>query len=147
MGLWSEPVWPLCFVPLRVNGAAWSRLCPLLPGITGQLRFFFSPGLSAACPFCVPERPGICPTLQRPGLCVEKCSRDAQCPGGQKCCRTGCVRPGVCPALPAGTVGACDERCRSDSDCPGAQKCCSNGCGLACMAPRAPGGARADVQT
>uniref|UniRef100_A0A8C4W0A0 Uncharacterized protein n=1 Tax=Gopherus evgoodei TaxID=1825980 RepID=A0A8C4W0A0_9SAUR len=44
------------------------------------------------------------------------------------------VRPGVCPALPAGTVGACDERCRSDSDCPGAQKCCSNGCGLACMA-------------
>uniref|UniRef100_A0A674ISL7 WAP four-disulfide core domain 8 n=1 Tax=Terrapene triunguis TaxID=2587831 RepID=A0A674ISL7_9SAUR len=92
------------------------------------------------------EKPGECPAVAQgqAGACDEKCSRDDDCPGSQKCCGNGCgsectsvtpeVRPGVCPVLPGGAVGACDERCRSDSDCPGAQKCCSNGCGLACMA-------------
>ncbi|XP_043352018.1 papilin-like [Dermochelys coriacea] len=92
------------------------------------------------------EKPGECPAVEQgpAGACEERCRRDDDCPGSQKCCGNGCgsecssvtpeVRPGVCPALPRGAVGACDERCRSDSDCPGAQKCCSNGCGLACMA-------------
>uniref|UniRef100_A0A8C0GMS2 WAP domain-containing protein n=1 Tax=Chelonoidis abingdonii TaxID=106734 RepID=A0A8C0GMS2_CHEAB len=75
---------------------------PPAPSQTGRLCLLVTrQGLSATCPFCVPERAGICPTLQRPGLCVEKCSRDAQCPRGQKCCSTGCGRICMGPRAPS----------------------------------------------
>ena len=44
-------------------------------------------------------------------------------------------KPGVCPAVQPGSVGACAELCSKDSDCEGYTKCCSNGCGRSCIAP------------
>ncbi|KAL8179790.1 UNVERIFIED_CONTAM: hypothetical protein K2H54_072885 [Gekko kuhli] len=86
------------------------------------------------------ERPGRCPTPQKPGHCDRKCKEDAHCPAGEKCCSNGCgrecmkvmrVHPGKCPK-PTG-FGLCAEMCAKDSDCRADEKCCSNGCGHNCM--------------
>uniref|UniRef100_A0A8C3IVP4 WAP domain-containing protein n=1 Tax=Chrysemys picta bellii TaxID=8478 RepID=A0A8C3IVP4_CHRPI len=88
-----------------------------------------------------PEKAGVCPAVQleQPeGLCLDACVDDADCPGDEKCCATGCgskLRPGVCPAVAQRFLVSCRRMCRSDSDCPAARKCCSNGCGQLCMAP------------
>nr|XP_022290703.1 uncharacterized protein LOC111102306 [Crassostrea virginica] len=37
-------------------------------------------------------RPGTCPAVVVPGTCVENCMGDSTCPGGEKCCSTGCGR-------------------------------------------------------
>jgi len=45
------------------------------------------------------------------------------------------AKPGQCPRLAPGTVGACAEWCSRDADCSGDLKCCSNGCGHDCRTP------------
>ena len=48
-------------------------------------------------------------------------------------------RPGMCPAVPEGTVGTCVDQCQTDADCSETEyKCCSNGCGHVCV-PSIPG--------
>ncbi|XP_078312891.1 uncharacterized protein LOC111102138 [Crassostrea virginica] len=37
-------------------------------------------------------RPGTCPAVVVTGTCVENCMGDSTCPGGEKCCSTGCGR-------------------------------------------------------
>ena len=45
------------------------------------------------------EKPGVCPKPTGPGICVELCSGDDDCPGKEKCCSNGCghvcMRPGT----------------------------------------------------
>ena len=49
---------------------------------------------------------------------------------------TAAPRPGMCPAVPDGTVGTCVDQCQTDADCSETgHKCCSNGCGHACVPP------------
>jgi hypothetical protein len=36
------------------------------------------------------SKPGLCPTITKPGLCKYKCYHDYSCPGKQKCCSNGC---------------------------------------------------------
>ncbi|CAM5152287.1 unnamed protein product [Eretmochelys imbricata] len=93
-------------------------------------------------PAAAQVRPGACPNIRGPGICVERCRGDDSCPPGRKCCSNGCGhvcmtpitrlrgRPGVCPR-PAG-VSICVELCSSDAQCRRRQKCCSNGCGHVC---------------
>lgn len=44
-------------------------------------------------------------------------------------------KPGSCPKVRPGQVGACVDLCNDDKDCPGEHKCCSNGCGHSCQKP------------
>ncbi len=44
-------------------------------------------------------------------------------------------RPGMCPMMEEGMVGACVEHCAHDMDCWGKRKCCSTGCGHVCLEP------------
>ncbi|KAK3595252.1 hypothetical protein CHS0354_010860 [Potamilus streckersoni] len=85
-------------------------------------------------------KPGTCPKPPPIGSCVEQCSSDKECPGGQKCCSNGCghtcqtpiVRSQrTCP-IPSG-FGTCVEECSSNADCPRGRICCSNGCGHTCQ--------------
>uniref|UniRef100_A0A8C0GF77 WAP domain-containing protein n=1 Tax=Chelonoidis abingdonii TaxID=106734 RepID=A0A8C0GF77_CHEAB len=127
-------------------GAGRSRLCPLLPGITGHPS---EPPHSSA--FCFPEKPGICPltdgiTSNSP-WCKSSCAEDKECAGDQKCCDSGCGRTCQAPergTLPSpsgdGPTGACVDECRADEECPRGQRCRSNGCGrltwLPCTEPK-----------
>ncbi|XP_021340999.1 papilin-like isoform X4 [Mizuhopecten yessoensis] len=94
-------------------------------------------------------KPGQCPPVarDRSGSCDSECQSDYDCQGAQKCCTSssGCGRscrspqgeteefkPGSCPVIPLGRMGACVEECRSDYECLADQKCCSNGCGHTC---------------
>ena len=45
------------------------------------------------------------------------------------------TKPGMCPVLEPGFIGACVELCQDDLNCPGMRKCCSNGCGHTCQKP------------
>ncbi|XP_075756896.1 uncharacterized protein LOC142818803 isoform X4 [Pelodiscus sinensis] len=110
---------------------------------------FAACGLACLSPYT--EKAGVCPDLPRElpqGLCVDACVDacvdDADCPGEQKCCATGCgykcrgplaVKPGACPAVLRGSLGPCVERCRSDGDCGRTEKCCRTGCGRVCKPP------------
>ncbi|KAK3102042.1 hypothetical protein FSP39_008323 [Pinctada imbricata] len=41
--------------------------------------------------FCtIPEKPGRCPYVTGPGICIDQCSNDFDCPYGLKCCFNGC---------------------------------------------------------
>ncbi|XP_003587429.1 PREDICTED: WAP four-disulfide core domain protein 18-like [Bison bison bison] len=47
----------------------------------------------------------------------------------------GRQRPGFCPEVPRGILGACVEMCSGDDSCPRGMKCCSHGCGHSCTTP------------
>ncbi|OQV12696.1 hypothetical protein BV898_13017 [Hypsibius exemplaris] len=93
-------------------------------------------------PTCLPppvQKAWTCPKPSGAGICLEACSGDGQCPGNQKCCKTGCgghvcqapYRPnsGFCPLSKAATVGPCLDACSSDATCASNQKCCQTKCG------------------
>uniref|UniRef100_A0A8B9XD82 WAP domain-containing protein n=1 Tax=Bos mutus grunniens TaxID=30521 RepID=A0A8B9XD82_BOSMU len=50
-------------------------------------------------------------------------------------CVSGRQRPGFCPEVPRGILGACVEMCSGDDSCPRGMKCCSHGCGHSCTTP------------
>lgn len=95
------------------------------------------------------EKEGICPAVKswEVGTCADECSIDDDCPGPQKCCRSGCGasvcrdpegslgKPGQCPYLRPSSEPSCDNKCSSDYNCPLEEKCCSNGCGSQCTRP------------
>ncbi|XP_042657115.1 WAP four-disulfide core domain protein 8-like isoform X2 [Tyto alba] len=90
---------------------------------------------------------GQCPPPARTPLmpCDVSCSSDADCPGSERCCPTGCGRecrlptgakPGVCPKRRVlHTFAPCNSSCSDDTDCPHHEKCCFTGCGLGCLPP------------
>ncbi|NXX41697.1 WAP protein, partial [Tricholaema leucomelas] len=91
--------------------------------------------------FC-PARAGLFPTYD----CRAQCWHDAECPGQEKCCRSGCdyiclppapEKSGICPLAEEAldTVAPCGTACTGDWQCPGAEKCCSSRCGRVCLAP------------
>ncbi|CAM4546241.1 unnamed protein product [Lepidochelys kempii] len=41
-------------------------------------------------PAAAQVRPGDCPNIRGPGICVERCRGDDSCPPGRKCCSNGC---------------------------------------------------------
>ncbi|XP_068730483.1 thyroglobulin-like isoform X2 [Montipora capricornis] len=61
----------------------------------------------------------------------------AKGPDGCDICKCAEVptKPGFCPAVESGQMGACVEECSMDDDCAGNKKCCSNGCGHVCTDP------------
>ncbi|XP_037540431.1 antileukoproteinase-like [Nematolebias whitei] len=79
------------------------------------------------------------PSCPEPGICVEECSADGDCPFGQRCCFNGCghectgPKPGSCHSVPSTYV--CHTLCDDDYDCPGMKKCCSHRCGRYCKEP------------
>ncbi|XP_071448534.1 waprin-Rha1-like [Hetaerina americana] len=98
------------------------------------------------------EKPGACTPSLDVGICAMMCSSDYECPGAQKCCRTGCggtscvapvsrlhgapaVKKGNCPSEPTGPW-ICSHMCSTDADCRGRLKCCKNRCSaLTCQKP------------
>ncbi|XP_067675379.1 perlwapin-like isoform X1 [Haliotis asinina] len=100
-------------------------------------------------PRCVPtDKPGSCP---KPvpglfGICIARCSTDADCDGDQKCCGScprQCTRPvlprhkpGTCPWFPKPHQVYCtsQQQCNSDFDCGGRLKCCGS-CPRRCVKP------------
>ncbi|XP_019800872.1 uncharacterized protein [Tursiops truncatus] len=79
------------------------------------------------------------------GDCVQECRGPWDCAVGSWCVNNGCSRvciplgnsaeqrPGTCPQLAPGVIGACVEMCSGDESCPLGQKCCSHGCGHSCQ--------------
>ncbi|XP_059854679.1 WAP four-disulfide core domain protein 3-like isoform X3 [Delphinus delphis] len=77
--------------------------------------------------------------------CVQECRGPWDCAVGSWCVNNGCSRvciplgnpaeqrPGTCPQLAPGVIGACVEMCSGDESCPLGQKCCSHGCGHSCQ--------------
>ncbi|XP_041353916.1 perlwapin-like [Gigantopelta aegis] len=115
----------------------------------------------APCPSGLPTcikrivtHPGKCPKLVpgRIGICLARCSSDAECGIGQKCCGncprqctnvSVVVKPGRCPFnldLPwsgsRSRFRRCGRPCSFDRDCSGDLKCCNAGsCGKMCLPP------------
>ncbi|XP_033933244.1 WAP four-disulfide core domain protein 2-like [Pseudochaenichthys georgianus] len=117
---------------MEQHGAVWV----LVLALSALLHFdiVFAVGADGA-------KPGVCPRNNGPGLCVEFCSNDGDCPNREKCCHNGCghqctalftAKPGVCPRNNG--PGLCVEFCSNDGDCPNREKCCHNGCGHQCTA-------------
>uniref|UniRef100_A0A8C3IV45 Uncharacterized protein n=1 Tax=Chrysemys picta bellii TaxID=8478 RepID=A0A8C3IV45_CHRPI len=51
-----------------------------------------------------PERPGVCPKITGPGICLHGCNSDSDCKEGQKCCFNGCGYTCMfCCPVPPGT--------------------------------------------
>ncbi|NXC47941.1 WAP protein, partial [Penelope pileata] len=90
--------------------------------------------------FC-PASAGLFPSYD----CRERCRRDADCPGEEKCCLRGCdyvclrpaqEKPGICPLSQQQPGAPCQTPCAGDAQCPGDEKCCSSSqCGQVCLAP------------
>jgi Cys-rich repeat protein len=64
-----------------------------------------------------------------PGFIETKCTKDADCPAGQKCVNGQCV-----PVAPAG------PQCTKDADCPAGQKCVNGQCVPVAPTPAIPVG-------
>ncbi|XP_071112713.1 perlwapin-like [Haliotis cracherodii] len=99
------------------------------------------PGRVARCVPITTEKPGSCPVqdLGHIGICLARCSTDADCNGHLKCCGNcprectppapPIVKPDICPKSPTPywyQRGNCplSHKCRNDSDCGRNSKCC-----------------------
>nr|XP_048675513.1 perlwapin-like isoform X1 [Caretta caretta]XP_048675515.1 perlwapin-like isoform X3 [Caretta caretta] len=82
--------------------------------------------------------------------CLMFCSSDADCPGSERCCSTGCgmecrlplgVNPGYCPQFDPSVMTICLVECNNDRECGLGRKCCSQGCHVQCTwaVPAKPG--------
>ncbi|CAM5152248.1 unnamed protein product [Eretmochelys imbricata] len=82
--------------------------------------------------------------------CLMFCSTDADCPGSERCCSTGCgrecrlpvgVNPGYCPQFDPSIMTICLVECNNDRECGLGRKCCSQGCHVQCAwaVPAKPG--------
>lgn len=98
-------------------------------------------------------KPGVCPLADyiSPENCsdtTDKCADDAQCPGRDKCCATGCLQEcmtppaekklGQCPVvdyIPPEQCEVHEDECEEDVDCKGKDKCCDTGCIKECITP------------
>ncbi|XP_068135953.1 uncharacterized protein [Hyperolius riggenbachi] len=100
-------------------------------------------GLQCVAPQIV--KPGRCPNIKakcNPEL-VRNCTRDIQCPGGQKCCNIcgqTCWEPepepqGFCPPGKTSALQCPSVKCSRDSDCKPDKKCCLSGEGQKCVPP------------
>ncbi|CAM2102197.1 unnamed protein product [Caretta caretta] len=57
-------------------------------------------------PAAAQVRPGACPNIRGPGICVERCRGDDSCPPGRKCCSNGCGHVCITPITrPRGRPG------------------------------------------
>ncbi|XP_059854678.1 WAP four-disulfide core domain protein 3-like isoform X2 [Delphinus delphis] len=87
----------------------------------------------------------ICTPQTNKGHCEIRCWKNWNCGARKWCTQKGCrkvchgssrgaeQRPGTCPQLAPGVIGACVEMCSGDESCPLGQKCCSHGCGHSCQ--------------
>ncbi|CAM5095140.1 unnamed protein product [Natator depressus] len=86
---------------------------------------------------------GECPAPINKGAanCDIFCSTDADCPGSERCCSTGCgrecrlpvgVNPGYCPQVDPNGMTICLVECNNDRQCGAGSKCCSRGCHVQC---------------
>ena len=106
------------------------------------------PNVAALVPS--PILASICPRVSEgtSGLCVQACSSDDSCTGGQKCCSNGCGRscvdpdripyydiPRQCPTsdnsdLTTGTCVLTNASCLTNEQCDAdGELCCQSGCG------------------
>jgi len=115
------------------------KACSLAVCDESQCLFGFEDSPSG-CPTCncrskpVQDKRRSCPSsnyLDYTIECQTYCENDIDCPGVQKCCKTGnqnmCrnpEKPGRCPLISAGLT-ICPVYCGSDYDCFGTDKCCS----------------------
>ncbi|GAV01772.1 hypothetical protein RvY_12429-1 [Ramazzottius varieornatus] len=112
-----------------------------------------------------PSKPKYCPNslinfascaAVRCASCDERsCSRGQTCCAVKQCCpvctealtrRPPTQKPGSCPVLQPGSLGACAISCYNDVDCSGHQKCCYNGCGQLCVDPEYEGSQQGNYQ-
>jgi hypothetical protein len=84
-----------------------------------------------------------CPSERRcaqrdddPGLCLEVCARDDECPTGSICdtfagaCRENCQERGCAANQVCHDTGHCGEACAADGDCPEGFSCLDGACRL-----------------
>ncbi|XP_069728220.1 WAP four-disulfide core domain protein 8-like [Phaenicophaeus curvirostris] len=113
------------------------------PGPAGSCRGAEGQSLPPARPAA---KKGECPPpgSRPPTACGEFCSTDEDCPGGERCCGSGCgrecrlprgVKQGLCPRLESDMMSICLVECSSDSECKGREKCCAVGCHVHCVLP------------
>ncbi|KAM7150385.1 porwaprin-b-like isoform 3-T3 [Macrochelys suwanniensis] len=74
----------------------------------------------------------------------DKCARDSECRGKQKCCHYFCamrcvdpvkVKPGICPPDNIRCIRPQPDQCAMDSNCQGKMKCCHSQCAMRCVYP------------
>ncbi|XP_043383385.1 porwaprin-b-like [Chelonia mydas] len=91
-------------------------------------------------------KPGTCPPDYIRCIRAEpnKCARDSECRGKQKCCHFFCamrcvdpekVKLGTCPPDNIRCAWANPNECAMDSDCKGKMKCCHSHCAMRCVYP------------